>query len=131
MVEWFRKQQGEMVEIKTSDCPFFHAGKVIAAHRDYAELLIDGEKTGIAYEFLNMFRLVPSPPMAKGEHLFHLLHPTPKCCGEDMTMEGNLSLHCLGYKCRRCPNYLQITVTMTEGRPDMKPGVLSGIDETP
>ena len=67
--------------------------------------------------------------------LFHAIHPPPRCCGTDMTLEGNLSVHELSYKCDICFALLRARVEFAAGPQKVTPkewaGVLADVDDTP
>ncbi len=65
-------------------------------------------------------------------HLCHTILPIPECCGGQMRLCGNLSLHELEYQCNRCFGRLRVAVAFhAQTRPAEIPAdVKQATDET-
>jgi hypothetical protein len=65
--------------------------------------------------------------------LFHAVAPFPECCGFQMSLQGNESLHALIYQCPTCLRTLRVTVAFEEDyrRPVPPPETLAATDATP
>lgn len=67
-----------------------------------------------------------------GNHLFHGVQPSPRCCSQPMRVQGNLSLHELEYRCSECQNVIRARVSFSENAaPHPSNQVLAAIEDTP